>query len=99
MPYVGPFVGTVPCALLVLLVRPRAAIGFLVLVVVLQQVESNLIYPRIVGNSVGLPPAWVLAAIVTGGGMFGVAGMLLAVPAAAVVYTMLFPEENAERRE
>ena len=66
-------------------------------IVILQQAESNLIYPRVVGSSVGLPPAWVLAAITVCGGLFGAAGMLLGVPAAAVLYALLFPDEEAGR--
>ena len=96
VPYIGPLVGTVPSALLILLVQPRAALWFVVFIIVLQQIESNLIYPRIVGQSVGLPPAWVLAAIVIGGGLFGGTGMLLAVPAAAVLYALLISGESAQ---
>lgn len=95
VPYIGPLAGTVPCALLLLLVQPDAALWFVLYIVILQQIESNLIYPRVVGRSVGLPPAWVLAAIVTGGGLFGIAGMLLGVPAAAVLYAVLFPDDAA----
>lgn len=94
VPYVGPVVGTIPCMLIILLAEPRMAIWFLIFVVVLQQVESNFIFPRIVGKSVGLPPAWVLAAIIVGGGLFGAAGMLLAVPLTAVIYAVLFGEER-----
>ena len=90
VPYIGPLVGTVPCVLLLLLVKPSAVIWFLVYIVILQQIESNLIYPRVIGHSIGLPPAWVLAAIIIGGGLFGMAGMLLGVPAAAVLYAALF---------
>ncbi len=93
VPYIGPLAGTVPCALLLLLVEPRAVIWFVLFIVILQQIESNLIYPRVVGHSIGLPPAWVLASIVIGGGLFGMTGMLLGVPLAAVLYAMLFPEE------
>lgn len=93
VPYFGPIAGTVPCALLLMLVKPDTVLWFLLYVIILQQIESNLIYPRVVGHSIGLPPAWVMAAIVTGGGMFGVSGMLLGVPLAAVLYALLFPEQ------
>lgn len=93
VPYIGPLVGTVPCVLILLLVQPRSALWFVLFVVVLQQIESNFIYPRIVGQSIGLPPAWVLAAIVTGGGLFGMAGLILGVPLAAVAYALLFPDD------
>ena len=66
-------------ALLMLLVQPRAVPWFILYIVILQQIESNLIYPRIVGQSVGLPSAWVLAAIVTGGGLFGIIGNYIGV--------------------
>ena len=94
VPYFGPLAGTIPCALLLLLVKPDAVLWFLLYIIVLQQIESNVIYPRVVGHSIGLPPAWVMAAIVTGGGLFGAAGMLLAVPLAAVVYALLFKGET-----
>lgn len=88
VPYFGPLFGTVPCALLLLMVKPGAVPWFLLFIVLLQQAESNLIYPHTVGHSVGLPPAWVLAAIVIGGGMFGAWGMILSVPAAAAAYAI-----------
>ena len=96
VPYIGPLAGTVPCVLLLMMVQPRAVFWFILYIMVLQQIESNLIYPRIVGQSVGLPPTWVLAAIVTGGGLFGMTGLLLGVPAAAVVYAVLFPAEKLQ---
>lgn len=94
VPYVGPIVGTIPCLLILLLVKPDCALWFLLFIVVLQQLESNLIYPRIVGHSIGLPPAWVLSAIVIGGGLWGIAGLLFGIPLTAVVYTLLFGEEH-----
>ena len=94
VPYLGPVIGAVPCALLMLLVKPSAVLWFLLYLTVLQQIESNLIYPRVVGSSIGLPPAWVLGAIVLCGGLFGAAGLILGVPFAAVVYALLFPEER-----
>lgn len=101
VPYLGPLAGTIPCALLLLMVQPRAVIWFLVFIIILQQLESNLIYPRVVGHSIGLPPAWVLAAIVLGGGLLGMTGLLLGVPLAAVIFTILFApdEENMHPHE
>ena len=96
VPYFGPIAGTVPCALLLLLVKPDAVFWFLAYIVVLQQIESNLIYPRVVGHSIGLPPAWVMAAIVVGGGLCGAAGMLLGVPAAAVLYALIIEVPPAD---
>ncbi len=89
VPYFGPVAGTIPSMLLILLVQPKSALWFLLFVVILQQVESNLIYPRIVGDSVGLPPVLVLSAIVIGGGLFGISGLLLGVPTAAACYVLL----------
>ena len=94
VPYLGPLIGTVPCALLLLLIRPERVLWFLLFIVILQQLESNLIYPRVVSGSIGLPPAWVLGAIVVCGGLFGAAGLLLGVPLAAVVYAWLFPHDT-----
>lgn len=93
VPYVGPIAGTIPCAAILLLVKPDCALWFVLFIIVLQQLESNLIYPRIVGHSVGLPPAWVLTAIVIGGGLWGIGGLLIGVPLTAVIYTLLFGKE------
>lgn len=95
VPYLGPLIGTVPCALLLLVIQPARVLWFLLFIVILQQVESNLIYPRVVGGSIGLPPAWVLSAIVVCGGLLGAAGLLLGVPLAAVIYAALFPQEQS----
>ena len=62
---------------------------FVIFIVVLQQIEGNVIYPKVVGNSVGLPAMWVLAAVSVGGGIGGIVGMLFAVPTASVLYTLL----------
>ena len=78
-------------------VNPIQALGFLVFIVVLQQLEGNLIYPRVVGSSVGLPGIWVLAAVTVGGGLNGVVGMLLAVPITATVYKLL--QRDVRRRQ
>ena len=89
LPVVGAYLGAFIGAFMILTVNPVQAIGFLVFIVVLQQLEGNLIYPRVVGSSVGLPGIWVLAAVTVGGGFGGVAGMLLAVPATATIYRLL----------
>lgn len=81
--------GTIPCALILLLVNPNQVIWFVIFIIVLQQVESNLIYPRVVGSSVGLAPIWTLTAIIIGGGLFGVLGMLFGIPAMSVIYTTI----------
>ncbi|MBQ5667999.1 MAG: AI-2E family transporter [Peptococcaceae bacterium] len=88
IPVVGAFIGTVPGVLLLLFVEPMQAIWFVVFILVLQQIEGNLIYPKVVGESVGLPALWVLMGIVVGGGVGGVLGMLLGVPVFTIVYKL-----------
>lgn len=88
IPIFGALIGTAVGALLIFLESPSDALWFVLFVLVLQQLEGNLIYPRVVGRSVGLPSLWVLVAV-TVGGSFGVLGMLCAVPLASIVYTLL----------
>jgi predicted PurR-regulated permease PerM len=87
IPIVGPWIGTIPSFLLILLVDPPKALWFLLFIVALQQFESNVIYPRVVGGSVGLPALWVLFAVLVGGGFFGVIGMLIGIPLMSIIYT------------
>lgn len=89
IPVAGAYIGAGVGAFMILTVSPVKAVLFLVFIVVLQQVEGNVIYPRVVGSSVGLPGIWVLAAVTIGGGISGVLGMLLGVPIAAALYRML----------
>ena len=89
MPIVGAYVGAATSALLLLMVSPMKALIFLVFLVCLQQFEGNVIYPRVVGTSLGLPGIWVLAAVTVGGGLFDFLGMLLSVPIASILYTLL----------
>ena len=89
IPIVGAFIGCIIGALLMLMVSPGDMIFFVILFLVLQQIEGNLIYPKVVGNSVGLPALWVLAAVTIGGGLWGVAGMLIFIPLLSVIYTLL----------
>lgn len=95
IPVAGAYIGAILSALLLVMISPLQALGFLVFLVVLQQLEGNLIYPRVVGNSIGLPGLWVLTAVTVGGGLFGLWGMLLSVPAACVCYTLLRQDVNA----
>jgi len=88
IPIVGSFIGCGIGVLLILLVSPVKAIIFLVWFLILQQIEGNLIYPYVVGNSVGLPGIWVLVSVTLGGSLFGVTGMLIFIPLTAVVYTL-----------
>lgn len=89
IPVVGAFIGIIIGAILILSVEPLKVITFIIFVLILQQVEGNVIYPRVVGNSVGLPGMWVLVAVTVGGSLFGIVGMLLGVPTASVIYTII----------
>lgn len=89
IPVFGAFIGTGVGAFLILMVDPMKAVWFIVFILVLQQLEGNLIYPKIVGDSVGLPGIWVLAAVTMGGSAFGVLGMLVGVPLSALLYSLL----------
>ncbi len=89
IPVFGAFIGCAVGFVLIFMVNPMQAFGFVVLFLVLQQIEGNFIYPHVVGNSVGLPSIWVLAAVSVGGSLMGVVGMLIFIPIVSVVYTIL----------
>ena len=89
VPVVGAYVGAITSALLLVMVDPVDALIFLVFLVCLQQIEGNVIYPRVVGTSLGLPGIWVLTAVTVGGGLFDLAGVLLSVPVASILYALL----------
>ena len=89
IPVAGAYIGAGVGAFMIFTVSPIQALLFLVFIAVLQQLEGNLIYPRVVGSSIGLPGLWVLAAVTIGGGVLGIGGMLLAVPLTATLYQML----------
>ena len=88
IPIVGAFIGCAVGALLIAISNPLQALGFIVLFLVLQQIEGNLIYPHVVGSSVGLPSIWVLAAVTLGGKLMGIAGMLFFIPLCSVLYAL-----------
>ena len=92
IPIFGAFIGAAVGAFLILLVDPMKAVWFIVYLLILQQLEGNLIYPRVVGKSVGLPGIFVLMAVTIGGSIAGVVGMLLGVPTCSVLYTLLSDE-------
>lgn len=98
IPIVGAFIGCIVGAFLILMVSPVKALIFVFMFLVLQQLEGNLIYPRVVGNSVGLPAIWVLVAVSVGGSMFGVAGMLVFIPLMSTVYALLRENVNMRNR-
>ena len=88
IPMFGAFIGAGIGAFLILMADPMQAVWFLIYIVVLQQLEGNLIYPRVVGKSVGLPGLWVLVAVTIGGSLWGVMGILLSVPICSVIYSL-----------
>lgn len=89
IPVFGAFIGCFVGAFLILIQNPMQAVVFVILFLVIQQIEGNLIYPRVVGSSVGLPSVWVLTAVTLGGSMFGVVGMLVMIPLCSVLYSLL----------
>ena len=102
IPIVGAFIGCVVGAFLILVDSPIKAVVFVVLFFVLQQLEGNLIYPRVVGNKVGLPAIWVLMAVSVGGSLFGVPGMLFFIPLVSTFYALLrdgVNERNGRKQE
>lgn len=109
IPVAGAYIGAAAGAFMILTYSPIKALVFLIFLIILQQIEGNVIYPKVVGSSVGLPAMWVLAAVTLGGGLMGVMGMLFAVPAAAGVYRlicddisgkgMIFRKKSAENSE
>lgn len=89
VPLVGAFVGCILGAFFILVSNPMQAVAFVIMFLLIQQFEGNVIYPRVVGGSIGLPGMWVLLAVAIGGGLFGVVGMFLMVPIASVIYTLI----------
>lgn len=89
IPFFGPFIGAIPSALLLLVSTPKQVIPFLILIFVLQQVDGNIIGPKILGETTGISAFWVLFSILIGGGLFGFAGMILGVPVFAVIYSLI----------
>ena len=96
IPVAGAYIGAAVGAFMILTVSPMQALIFLIFILILQQLEGNLIYPKVVGSSIGLPGIWVLAAVTIGGGVMGIPGMLLGVPTVAAIYQMLKNDLNKE---
>ena len=94
IPIVGAWIGCIVGAFLMLVTSPIQAVWFVVLFLVLQQIENHLIYPKVVGNSIGLSGMWVLIAVAVGGAIFGVAGMFLMIPLTSVIYTLISEKTN-----
>lgn len=89
IPFFGPFIGAIPCALIILMIDPIKCLYFIILILILQQADGNIIKPKLFGNSTGLPAFWVIVSILVGGGLFGVMGMYLGTPVFAVIYSFI----------
>lgn len=100
IPYFGPFIGAIPCAILILIVDPLKGLYFIIFIFLLQQLDGNLIGPTILGDSTGLSAFWVLFSILVFGGLFGVVGMIIGVPTFAVFYYVinLFLRHKLEKK-
>lgn len=88
IPFFGPFVGAIPSAFIIFIVDPIQAVWFCLFILILQQIDGNIIGPKILGGTTGLPAIWVMFAILVGGGLAGFVGMIVGVPAVAVIYTL-----------
>ena len=89
VPIIGPFLGGAIAFVMIVIEDPTKGLIFIALIVILQQVESNLVYPKLVGNEVGLPSLWTLVAITIGGSLFGVIGMWGFIPLASTIYALI----------
>ncbi len=98
LPFFGPFIGAIPSILILLIVNPYSALWFAIFILVLQQVDGNIIGPRILGGSMGISPLWIMFAIIVGSGLFGFIGMLVSVPAFALFYAILQTVIDAQLR-
>ena len=98
-PIIGPWASGILGALIILMVDPSKALWFIVFIIAVQQIEENLFYPRVVGNAVGLSGMWVIIAMLLFGGLFGITGIVLAVPVMAVLYTLLSDWVNERLRQ
>jgi len=97
IPVIGAWIGCIVGAFLILVANPMQALYFVILFLVLQQIEGNLIYPHVMGNAIGLPSIWVLFAVVVGEGLMGIVGMLLFIPLTSVIYGLV--RDSVDRRE
>ena len=96
IPYFGPFIGAIPSAALILLTDPIKGIYFIIMILILQQIEGNLIAPKVIGDTTGLSPLWVMSAIIIGGGLFGFVGMVIGVPVLATIFFIIRKVSNAK---
>lgn len=99
IPFFGPIIGLVPSAFLILLVNPLQAFYFVIFILAVQQIDGNVIAPKILGNSIGISGFWVLASITVAGSLFGFAGMILGVPVFALLYLLIADAVNEKLRK
>ena len=89
LPFFGPFIGAIPSIIILLLISPWQALKFAILILIIQQIDGNIIGPRVLGDSLGLSPFWIMLSIIVGSGLFGFAGILLGVPVFAMIYAII----------
>ena len=94
IPFFGPFLGAIPSAFILLMIDPTECLWFIVIIVALQQIDGNVIGPKIIGDKIGISGFWILFSIIVGSGLFGIAGMLLGVPVFVVIYNLLGKDVN-----
>lgn len=99
IPVFGPFIGAVPCAFILLIISPAKALEFIIFILVLQQIDGNILGPYILGDSMGLPPVWIMFAIIVGGAIWGILGMFLGVPLFSVIYVLIKDQITRKLKE
>ena len=99
IPLFGAFIGCFVGAFLIFILNPIQALWFIIMFLIIQQMEGNLIYPHVVGGSIGLPSIWVLVAVSIGGSTMGVAGMLIFIPMSSILYALLREAVNKRLKE
>lgn len=99
IPLFGPLIGAVPSIIILMIINPLEALWFAIFIFILQQIDGNLIGPKVVGNSIGISGFWIMASVIIGGGLFGIAGMFIAVPVFAIIYSVVGDSVNSRLRE
>ena len=89
IPFFGPFLGAIPCIIILLVINPIKALWFVIFILILQQIDGNIIGPKILGSSIGISAIFIMFSVILGGGMFGIAGMILGVPVFVVLYNLV----------
>ena len=89
IPFFGPFIGAIPCIIMLLIVNHTKALWFAIFIFILQQIDANIIGPKVLGDTVGISGFWILFSVIAGGGLFGIPGMIMGVPIFAVIYTII----------